>query len=210
MKSKNKVIFISGFFLLLFGAFWVRNSISKKDQADQKVIKTEVIKTKVEETKVGGDKDEHGCIGSAGYTWCESKQKCLRGWEEPCENEEVFNLLKSLEEETQIDFSGIVKAEFIWNIEDEEEVEVSGKSFDVVKISDNQYRSIETFFKNNGFGIDVYNVAAGTISSSTGYQKEAIVCIVAGGASGYKDAKGQWIPPEPDKKDVEVKCGLLE
>ena len=34
---------------------------------------------------VGSDKDEHGCIGSAGYTWCEAKQKCLREWEEPCE-----------------------------------------------------------------------------------------------------------------------------
>jgi len=34
---------------------------------------------------VGNDKDEHGCIGSAGYSWCEAKQKCLRTWEEPCE-----------------------------------------------------------------------------------------------------------------------------
>ena len=34
---------------------------------------------------VGGDKDAHGCIGSAGYTWCEEKQKCLRSWEEKCE-----------------------------------------------------------------------------------------------------------------------------
>ncbi len=34
---------------------------------------------------VGGDKDAHGCIGSAGYTWCEIKQKCLRVWEEKCE-----------------------------------------------------------------------------------------------------------------------------
>jgi hypothetical protein len=33
---------------------------------------------------MGGDRDSHGCIGSAGYTWCESKQKCLRIWEEPC------------------------------------------------------------------------------------------------------------------------------
>lgn len=33
---------------------------------------------------VGNDKDEHGCIGSAGYTWCEVKNKCLRVWEEPC------------------------------------------------------------------------------------------------------------------------------
>ncbi|MFH1046704.1 MAG: hypothetical protein V1738_00210 [Patescibacteria group bacterium] len=33
---------------------------------------------------VGRDRDEHGCIGSAGYSWCEAKQKCLRVWEEPC------------------------------------------------------------------------------------------------------------------------------
>lgn len=33
---------------------------------------------------VGGDRDIHGCIGSAGYSWCESKQKCLRTFEEPC------------------------------------------------------------------------------------------------------------------------------
>lgn len=37
------------------------------------------------ENIVGGDRDEHGCIGSAGYTWCEEKQKCLRTWEEECE-----------------------------------------------------------------------------------------------------------------------------
>ena len=40
--------------------------------------------TAAETPLVGGDKDEHGCIGSAGYTWCEPKQKCLREWEEPC------------------------------------------------------------------------------------------------------------------------------
>lgn len=34
---------------------------------------------------LGGDKDVHGCIGSAGYSWCEVKQKCLRIWEEKCE-----------------------------------------------------------------------------------------------------------------------------
>jgi hypothetical protein len=35
---------------------------------------------------IGGDKDEHGCLGPAGYSWCEVKNKCLRVWEEPCEN----------------------------------------------------------------------------------------------------------------------------
>lgn len=32
----------------------------------------------------GGDADEHGCIGSAGYTWCQLRNECLRVWETPC------------------------------------------------------------------------------------------------------------------------------
>lgn len=30
---------------------------------------------------VGGDRDEHGCIGSAGYTWSYALHDCVRLWE---------------------------------------------------------------------------------------------------------------------------------
>ena len=30
---------------------------------------------------IGGDKDEHGCIASAGYTWSEVQKDCIRLWE---------------------------------------------------------------------------------------------------------------------------------
>lgn len=43
------------------------------------------VALKSPEPLLGGDKDEHGCIPSAGYGWCDAKQKCLRSWEEPCE-----------------------------------------------------------------------------------------------------------------------------
>jgi hypothetical protein len=33
---------------------------------------------------IGGDKDAHGCLIAAGYSWCDAKQKCLRAWEENC------------------------------------------------------------------------------------------------------------------------------
>jgi len=80
---KNKTAFILVFsVLLLVGAFWTLKSIPEENQDIQEV------ETKVEETIVGGDKDEHGCIGTAGYTWCELKQKCLREWEEPCEDKD--------------------------------------------------------------------------------------------------------------------------
>jgi len=34
---------------------------------------------------IGGDKDEHGCLVGAGYSWCPSTEKCQRMWEEYCE-----------------------------------------------------------------------------------------------------------------------------
>ena len=47
------------------------NSVKKVETAE-----------KTEETKmVGNDKDEHGCIASAGYTWCEVQKDCIRLWE---------------------------------------------------------------------------------------------------------------------------------
>jgi len=32
----------------------------------------------------GSDMDTHGCVGSAGYTWCASSDTCVRTWETPC------------------------------------------------------------------------------------------------------------------------------
>lgn len=32
----------------------------------------------------GGDVDEHGCLGSAGYVWCLKEQRCLRPGEQEC------------------------------------------------------------------------------------------------------------------------------
>jgi hypothetical protein len=40
-------------------------------------LKTDVVGGDV----VGGDRDEHGCIPSAGYQWCEKLGKCVRPWE---------------------------------------------------------------------------------------------------------------------------------
>lgn len=42
---------------------------------------------------IGGDKDEHGCIGSAGYSWCEAKKKCIRVFEENCLSVEAIKAI---------------------------------------------------------------------------------------------------------------------
>lgn len=33
------------------------------------------------EKVIGGDTDEHGCLGPAGYSWNESEKECVRNWE---------------------------------------------------------------------------------------------------------------------------------
>ena len=32
----------------------------------------------------GSDTDEHGCIASAGYSWCDATNTCVRSWVTPC------------------------------------------------------------------------------------------------------------------------------
>jgi hypothetical protein len=47
--------------------------------------KSDIATTTATSTIVGNDRDTHDCIGSAGYSWCAEKNKCLRVWEEKCE-----------------------------------------------------------------------------------------------------------------------------
>jgi hypothetical protein len=43
--------------------------------------KATVAPTDTEKAVVGGDKDAHGCIGSAGYQWSELRGECVRIFE---------------------------------------------------------------------------------------------------------------------------------
>ena len=42
------------------------------------------------EAAFGGDKDEHGCISTAGYRYCAAEDKCLRAFEEGLGDEQAF------------------------------------------------------------------------------------------------------------------------
>jgi hypothetical protein len=64
---------------------------------------------------VGGDSDEHGCIGSAGYSWCEAKQKCLRQWEEPCEGKLNLTEAREIAEKSDCMMEGSLTTESMYN-----------------------------------------------------------------------------------------------
>jgi hypothetical protein len=144
-----------------------------------------------------------------------SSCKCVSG---KCEGvfeekkDEISVLLEDLKLETGIDFSEIQDVEFKWIVKVEPEITeetVTGKGFEVNRISSEQFDSIYSFFKDKGFEADPYNFADGTVSGLRGYKKDKAVCTVPGGLTGYKEAEGQWIPPETDKWDITVKCGKV-
>ncbi|MFA5934335.1 MAG: hypothetical protein WC827_00395 [Candidatus Paceibacterota bacterium] len=67
---------------------WWNLDVSKatKEASPEYLVGQNIISSfKFMNNIVGGDKDIHGCTGSAGYSWCEVKNKCLRVWEEKCE-----------------------------------------------------------------------------------------------------------------------------
>lgn len=88
MRYMKKVMIVLVFLgLLLSGGYFLNKKTPEKVNQDPVPTTTELA---------GGDRDVHGCIGSAGYTWCEAKNTCLREWEEPCEvnvKEEVQGIL---------------------------------------------------------------------------------------------------------------------
>ena len=40
---------------------------------------------------LGGDRDEHGCCGPCGQSWCEINQRCIFPWKEKCEKDKIIS-----------------------------------------------------------------------------------------------------------------------
>lgn len=121
--------------------------------------------------------------------------------------------LKNLKQGTAIDFSDAQAVEFEWNQEEEEEIKgriVNGKGIGVTAVSSEEQEKVTSFFIAQGFAIDLYNVADATVAGAVGYKSDQVVCSVVAGATGFKEAVGQWIPPEPDKIDIDVRCAKAE
>ena len=124
--------------------------------------------------------------------------------------DEISILLEGLKGETKIDFSEIEKINFKWITKIKfgvEEKVITGKGFEANNISESQYNSIEQFLVNNGFEVDVNNIAGGTVVGLMGYRTEDVVCTVSGGITGYEEAEEQWNPVGINTKDVIVSCG---
>ncbi|MFC1629850.1 hypothetical protein ACFL11_01375 [Patescibacteria group bacterium] len=146
---------------------------------------------------------------SVGYFSFEYKNSIL-----PLEKEledEISVLLDNIEKETGVNFSAIKQVEFKWIAQESREgLTIKGKGFEAKGVTGEKGDKVESFFKDNIFEIDLYNITDGTVVGLKGYKKNNIVCTFARGATGYKKAVGQWIPSDPNKIDIEVRCGKLK
>ncbi len=121
-----------GFFVKLFDFFfgWMNSDKDENVNNDTKVMP-------------GSDTDEHGCKPSAGYSWCEEKQKCLRVWEEDCVD---------LDEDSQTTLTSKVVDTNQKECFDEDSTincPSSGKAF---YGQDGNYGGIQPSYKDNGDG----------------------------------------------------------
>lgn len=106
------------------------NSSVKKAETTEETEKTAMV---------GNDKDEHGCIASAGYTWCEVQKDCIRLWEKGVRMNAVDDAGKTLflvfsPDSTQVelffseedepneilDRRSLPAGGYAWNIEDDD------------------------------------------------------------------------------------------
>ncbi len=68
----------------VYAGYTYSYTVRAVDSAGNTGDDSNVATIEVPEEDVGGDTDEHGCIASAGYEWCESLQECIRSWETEC------------------------------------------------------------------------------------------------------------------------------
>lgn len=68
---------------LVVGIIWWGRSRPASEElleVPASVVEEEAAKV-IDEPIVGGDRDEHGCLGPAGYGWDEEVGACIRVWE---------------------------------------------------------------------------------------------------------------------------------
>jgi len=165
-----------------------------------------------EEELIGGDQDEHGCMLMAGYSWCEAEQKCLRPWEEGCEDY-ILQLFNTIRQEFG-EFSDSSNTELVWQVEDEEgvkEIQLEAQEISADQVVDEDFQKIKEIIEQDGFEMDKYNARGGMLGEFDSYKKDnvSLVCTLTGIYSDFNpDIK--LYEPQTSDKDVKIVCAILD
>ena len=162
-----------------------------------------------EKQLIGGGKDKHGCLTAAGYSWCEEKQKCLRVWEEGCD--QITTLLTRIKSDTQVELTSLKDVSFDWYMSDTKNsaVLISGYSIEAYNVSDDDFTRIKAYFADNSYELDVFNNSAATTIGIAAYRKDQVVCLLISAEAGGINKGDSLVKPEAGTSDVQIKCGLI-
>ena len=117
--------------------------------------------------------------------------------------EGLLGLLDSLKEHLGLIALEVYPIEFGWSVEGGEKLDIVGYGLEIGGVTVPQKNKIESFFGDQGFEIDYYNAADGTVVGQVGYRSGLTVCVVRQSVSGGLVEGGS------DVVNVEVLCGEL-
>lgn len=99
------------------------------------------------------------------------------------EKDGVSFFLDLLKKETQFDFSRIENSKIDWRVVDENSdiviINKEGKEIKAKELSRQEVDKLNDFFQDNGFELDIYNVADGPEGSLSGYRKNKMYCLLS-------------------------------
>lgn len=152
----------------------------------------------IEEQAIGGQRDDHGCLIGGGHSWCEASQRCIRLWEEGCDDE-IFKLSEIIKTETGVNFIDQGEYTFNWLIRDEDENVfeklIEGRRMEANNVDIEKLQEIEEFFQSNG-NENMLNVADGVSAGLRGYTYHYMVCVFS------------W-QQEGESADIQIDCGFF-
>jgi hypothetical protein len=198
MKKINIVILIV---CLILVAGVVYFSLTKKDNPEANNGNDQIV---------GGDKDEHGCIGSAGYDWCEATQKCFRAFEEFCSSD-AKDLVEKIKQTTSIELLWKGETNFNWNVYDGENYgskTISGVLYQIDNIKRADYEKIEKYLTDT-YGMDISNVADGVVGGLRGYVAGYMACALGFKHNQLKETPNGLTEIVGDSLTVKLECGYF-
>jgi gas vesicle protein len=180
-------------------------------EAAQKVIEKFNNPEEGDNEIIGGDKDEHDCLGSAGYSWCVAKGKCLRVFEEWCADQARELVVNDLKEESGVKFQYQGESSFTWMIWKDNQVvslPMSGAYYKAENVSMEESNKIEKYLNDN-LEMDKYNVADGIIGGLRGYISGYMACVMNFSFPNVIKTEGAPSVPQTDIRTIEIKCGFF-
>ncbi len=148
-----------------------------------------------------------------GFLWRNFQKADLENKEESeafQPQDEIEKLLFNLKSQTELGFSSIKPIVFQWNaINQEEEVvgkTINGKRIELQDASQTDESKVASYFQENGFVIDKYNLADGVTGSLAGYKKERMVCQI----SSLMRLNEQGLPLASGIGDLSINCAKVD